>query len=179
VTHRIDDATRTEYPIWNHDEIIRKNVIAYNGDVQTGAWFAQMIDQRNWPAAMQKGGSGKPLQIPDDNAAEYLAKVIRDQLKGLTLEKLNLRMENNVYAVAQGQRLILWGALFVRHAYYDALDKVQSELGLEKGSTVEQLQFAGAGNSLDFRVPVDSPVLKRNCYPQGAVSGVRLGVIER
>ena len=158
-TPRIDDRKAKE-PVWNHDITVRNNVIAYNRDAQTAGWFATG-DERHWPANSARRKNGKPA------AADALC-----------LEKLNLTMRDNLYGVQPGQKLFQWGCLFPNfsaHVYED-LAQVREELGLEKGSRVDQLEFAGSCLTLDFRVDAGSSALKAKCYPQGDVPGVKLGV---
>lgn len=171
-TPRIGD--RKQYPVWNHHQIIRNNIIAYNG-IQTGAWFAQP-DERHWPSSMQKGTAANVQKIENDIAKDYLSKDNLEQPKGLSLEKLSITMENNFYAVTESQKLIQWGS-FRSKRMYDTLGDIQKELNLEKGSTVGMFNFSGSVANRDFRVPANSPAVKMNCYPQGEVPGVRLGVL--
>jgi hypothetical protein len=48
-----------EVAVWNHDQIIRNNVFAFNRDAQVWGWF-DIADERHWPAcfAGEKGGRG-------------------------------------------------------------------------------------------------------------------------
>ena len=156
-TPRIDDRSK-EVPVWNHDIIVRSNVIAYNRDAQTAGWFATK-DGRHWPLAMQAAAAAE--EKPGD----------------LHLEKLGLVMDGNVYYAAPGQSLFQWGCLFpgFSRKVYGDLSEVARELGLERGSRVHELAFAGNGLILDFRLPADSPALAMGCYPKGSVPAVRLG----
>ena len=150
-TPRIED--RKSVPVWNHDHIIRNNVIALNRDAQTWGWF-DISDNRNWPA---RGG--------DSNA------------DGLSLEKLALSLSDNLYFAAPGAELFNWGAAWKQNKRYQSLEQVQEELGLEQGSKSAEFtvnDFSG----LDFRVPADSPAVKMRCYPHGKVPGVQLGILE-
>ena len=150
-TPRIDD--RKSVPVWNHDHIIRNNVIALNRDAQTWGWF-DISDNRHWPA---KGG--------DSNA------------DGLSLEKLALTLRDNLYFAGPGAELFNWGVAWKQNKRYQRLEQVQEELGLEQGSKLAEFtvnDFSG----LDFRVPADSPAVKMRCYPQGNVPGVKLGTLE-
>jgi hypothetical protein len=45
-TNRIDG--EKDVPIWNHDEVIRDNVLAYNVSSQVAGWF-DVADERCWP----------------------------------------------------------------------------------------------------------------------------------
>lgn len=165
-TPRIEDASaeaedRPDYPIWNHDEIIRSNVLAYNRDAQVWGWF-DVGDQRHWPAAMQ-----------------HQATIEREERQpaGLTLEKLNLTFQDNFYYAGPGQGLFNWGTTWdERSRRYSSLDEVRAELKLDGGSVVTEPDFADL-TARDLRVPAGSALLSMGCYPKGEVPGVRLGVM--
>jgi len=165
-TPRIEDShreeeDRREHPIWTHDETIRNNVLAYNRDAQVWGWF-DIGDQRHWPAAMQV-----PAEIEREG---------QGQPAGLSLEKLNLTFQNNVYFAAPNQGLFTWGTAWDEmHRSYASLDEVRADLKLDSGSVVAEPDFADM-TSRDFRVPADSPIITKGCYPQGEVPGVKLGV---
>jgi hypothetical protein len=150
-TPRIDN--RKSEPVWNHDHIIRNNVIALNRDAQTWGWF-DIPDNRHWPA---KGG--------DSNA------------DGLSLEKLALTLRDNLYFTGPGDSLFNWGATWKQNKRYQRLEQVQKELGLEQGSKSAEFTVNDF-SSLDFRVPANSPAIEMQCYPQGNVPGVKLGILE-
>jgi len=150
-TPRIE--SRTSEPVWNHDHIIRNNVIALNRDAQTWGWF-DIPDNRHWPA---KGG--------DSNA------------DGLSLEKLALTLRDNLYFTGPGDGLFNWGATWKENKRYQRLEQVQKELGLEQGSKSAEFTVNDF-SSLDFRVPANSPAIEMRCYPQGQVPGVQLGILE-
>jgi len=150
-TPRIDD--RKSVPVWNHDHIIRNNVIALNRDAQTWGWF-DIPDNRHWPA---KAG--------DSNA------------DGLSLEKLALTLRDNLYFAAPGAELFNWGVAWKENKRYQSLEQVQEELGLEQGSMLTEFTVNDF-SALDFRVPADSPAVKMRCYPQGKIPGVQLGILE-
>lgn len=150
-TSRIDD--RKSEPIWNHDDVIRNNVIAYNRDAQTWGWF-DISDNRHWPA---RDGKAEP--------------------NGLTLEKLALGLKDNLYWADPGQGLFNWGVTWKEHKEYRQLDDVRDALNLEQGSRTVELVFRDF-SAVDLRVPKDSPVLTMRCYPQGNVPGVQLGTFE-
>jgi hypothetical protein len=165
-----DDEERKDYPIWNHDEIIRSNVLAYNRDAQCWGWF-DIGDQRHWPAAMQNPATLEGPE-PDDDEPER-------QPTGLTLEKLKLNFENNIYFAAPGQGLLNWGVTWDEmRRLYTSLGEVRGELALERESVVAQPGFADI-TTRDFRVPADSLLLRMGCYPEGEVPGVKLGIADR
>ena len=150
-TPRIDD--RKSEPVWNHDQVIRHNVIAYNRDAQTQGWF-DISDNRHWPA---RDGRAEP--------------------DGLTLGKLSLGLKDNLYWADPGQGLFNWGVTWKEHKEYRQLDDVRDALNLEQGSRTVELVFKDF-SAVDLRVPKDSPVLTMRCYPQGNVPGVQLGTFE-
>ena len=128
-------------------------VIALNRDAQTWGWF-DMPDNRHWPA---KDG--------DSNA------------DGLSLEKLALRLRDNLYFAGPGAELFNWGVTWNKNKRYQSLEQVREELGLEQGSKSAEFTVNDF-SALDFRVPADSPAVKMRCYPQGKVPGVQLGILE-
>lgn len=165
-----------EVRIWNHDQIIRNNVLAYNRDAQTWGWF-DINDERHWPAALQEK---KPEtgQAAADIARDYAAKDKDGEPVGLSLETLKLTFANNLYAVQDGQGLFNWGVTWKRHKLNPTLDAVRRELKLEQGSIVAPFLF-GDYLTRDFRVPPDSPAIRLRCYPRGQVPGVQLGALRR
>jgi hypothetical protein len=153
---------RVEHPIWNHDEVIRSNVIALNRDAQVWGWF-DVRDERHWPAAMQTGEQKAPA---------------KEQPKDLSLEKLKLQFRDNVYCAAQGQGLFNWGVAWRRNKRYTGLGEVRQELNLEEGGVIAEPRFADP-TARDFRIPADSEILAMGCYPRGEVPGVTLGITPR
>ena len=145
-----------EEKVWNHDEVIRGNVFAYNRDAQTWGWF-DVPDQRIWPKAMQTGSG------PGEAAS-------------LSLEGLHLVLEDNVYATRDGEGLFHWGTEWQRHEHFTNLDAVREKLSLEKDSVSAPFVFADYSTH-DFRVPADSAALKLGAYPQGSVPDCRLGTV--
>ncbi len=171
MTPLIDDKSKRW--IWTHDQIIRNNVIAYNRDAQTWAWF-DIGDQRHWPAAIQVTAEKENGEAAQDVAGEYKTRDLSGVPVGLSLEKLKLTFENNLYSAQPWQGLFHWGVPWKRHKKYRTLSEVQSELKLEKGSESSQFSFEDY-LTRDFRVPVESTALKKGCYPKGEVPGVKLG----
>ncbi len=149
-TGRID---KPEEAVWNHDQAIRNNVLAYNVSSQLAGWF-DVKDQRHWPRTMQQ--------------AEGAAAA-------LSLESLKLIVSGNVYARHPAERLVQWGTTWGRHQYYDTLEAFSAELKLEQNGKEVDLPFADP-TVKDYRLPAGNAVL-RNCMPRGAIPGVRLGEI--
>jgi hypothetical protein len=161
-TPRIDRAagakTRrsAEEPIWNHDEVIRNNIFAFNRDAQVWGWF-DVNDGRPWPRSAAQSQPTGQAGAPADLAA------------------LHLQFVDNVYAVAPGQGLFNWGVPWRRHAKYASLDNVRHELGIETGGQIAPLPFRDTA-ARDFRLPSQVPAIVRSCYPQGEVPSVVLGI---
>jgi parallel beta-helix repeat protein len=148
-TPRIDGPPEKEEPISNRDETITNNLIADNVVAQTSGWFGTG-DERHWPRALQQGKAES------------------------SLDKLNIRFANNLYAANAGQPLIVWGPLWGRHIVYSRLEDVRRALGFERGSRFAPARF-GNYAARDFRLPKESEAFRMHCYPRGEVPGVLLG----
>jgi parallel beta-helix repeat protein len=156
-------ANRKSEPVWNHDQIIRHNVLAFNRDAQVWGWF-DVADERHWPKSMQSA--------PKPSAEKPAEK--SPQPTGLSLEDLKLTFEGNLYCPGPGQDLFNWGVTWKKHKRYTSLDEVRKELSVDQGGQVTEFHV-GDYSALDFRVPSDSPAIKMGCYPRGPVPGVLLG----
>ena len=163
-------------PVWNHDQTLRSNLIAFNRDAQTWGWFDQ-DDTRHWPAAMQSTIPRQKGKAAQDMAAEYQARSREGHPVTATLEKLNLSHSNNLFFAAPGQGLFNWGVGWGHNREYPSLDDVRRELNLEAGSIVAD-PLMNDFLTRDFRVPAGSPAIKLGAYPKGEVPGTRLGWIE-
>jgi hypothetical protein len=155
-------------PVWNHDETVRNNIIACNRDGQIWGWF-DMKDNRHWPASAQSDGTA-----PGAGFASLTAKA-QNQPSGLTLEKLNLRFENNVYYAGPGQGWFGWGPTWTRHKSYSSLHDFQAELGIDTGSRVADPGFADL-MARDFRLKGAAMEQFKQCYPREPVPEVSLGI---
>ena len=162
--------------IWNHDQFMRNNVIAYNRDAQSWGWF-DMSDGRHWPAELRPPAAVKPPRPDQDVAGAYTAKNDRGQPTGLTLPQLKLNHGENLYFASTGQGLFNWGVAWGFNKKYKTLPDVQKELALEQGSETADPGFASY-LTRDFRVPANSPAIRMKAYPQGEVPDVKLGVLE-
>ena len=131
--------SRKSEPVWNHDNIIRNNVIAYNRDAQTWGWF-DVSDNRHWP-------------VQANESADKLS-----------LGKLSLTLRDNLYFAEPGAELFNWGVTWKKNKRYENLKQVQEELGLEKDSNVAEPGFEDL-SSMDLRVPADSDVIPREMFP--------------
>ena len=167
-----------EERVWNHDQIIRSNVLAYNRDAQAWGWF-DINDQRHWPAKMQEAKAAAPTKATaqPDIAAAYGAKTETAMFDAMSLEKLAIRFENNFYARDSSDAqsgLLNWGTAWKRNRKYTDFAALRSELGFEKAGA--EGEFAMRDYlTRDFRVPANSPVWKMKAYPLGEVPGVLLG----
>jgi hypothetical protein len=161
-TARIDQ--KSERPIWNHDEVIRRNIIALNRDAQIWGWF-DMKDGRHWPAEANehmatRGGDAKES---DRNPT------------GLKLEMLRLSFVENVYFAEPGQGWFEWGVSWGSHKSYPNLKDFQSGLGIDAGSRAFDPGFADL-RAMDCRLSDEAMATVEQCYPQRPVPGVILGV---
>lgn len=174
-TPTIDDPA--ECPVWNHDERIHHNLILRNRDAQVWGWF-DIADQRHWPGSLQTTNQSvvSTAAKPGDIAGAYGAKDRRSQPQGLTLERLALRFEHNVYLAGPGQRWFEWGPSWARHQSYPGIAEFRAALGIDTGSQTLDLTFAEA-RQLDFRLSRAEMERVAECYPRGPVPGVTLGVL--
>jgi parallel beta-helix repeat protein len=136
-TPRID--SRKSEPVWNHDQIIRHNVLAYNRDAQVWGWF-DMSDERHWPRSMQAALKSPPPA-------------------GLSLEDLKLAFEGNLYGPGPGQDLFNWGVTWKKHQRYASLDEMRKELAVDQHSEMAEFHVKDY-SAWDFRVPTNSPAVK-------------------
>jgi hypothetical protein len=167
-----------ERATWNHDEVIRNNVLAYNQDAQTWGWF-DVKDNRHLPRSLQSKTADAATRPKADMAADYSAKTNGGQPTGLSLETLNIRFESNIYSTLPGQRLFIWGTDWSNSKLiFDSLEPLLAKLNFEQGSQLVPIYFHDAG-SRDLRVEADSPAVKMDCYPHGTVPGVQLGIVAK
>jgi hypothetical protein len=153
-----------EIPVWNHDQVIRNNLIAFNRDAQVWGWF-DVKDGRHWPATGTNSVAVKDAARPADTAA----------LQHLTLESLHLRFDGNVYFAAPGQGLIAWGPAWTRCERYTALADFQ-KLGLDQRSEVADPGFHDL-TAGDYRLSQAQMDRLKHAYPRGEVPGVALGLL--
>ncbi len=152
-TPLIDD--EKERWIWNHDERISHNILALNRDAQVWGWF-DVDDGRHWPAALQDAAEKERGKAARDLAAKYRARDRVGAPAGLTLEKLAITFENNLYDARPWQGLFHWGVDWKRHRRYAMLGDVRAELKLENGGQATEFRVENL-QAHDFRVPADSP----------------------
>jgi hypothetical protein len=163
-------SNRTERAVWNHDELICSNIIAFNRDAQVAGWF-DVNDRRHWPG--QGAGANETEPARAERTGDSGAKVAADQPRNLTLEKLHLRLEGNVYWAAAGQRLVQWGPSWSEHRWFETVTDLRAALGIDpEGQTVEPA-FVDV-LSRDLRLAAGADPAVRSCYPRGAVPGVSL-----
>ena len=143
--------------VWNANQVIRHNVLAYNQEAQVWGWF-DMDDERLWPRALQT--QSHPAETPEQS---------------LSLEALNLSIAGNLYCPGPGQGLFNWGVTWKRHKRYQDLDTVRTQLGLAQHGWVAEFPAANIAG-LDLRLPANCSARLKQCYPRGMVPGVRLGI---
>jgi hypothetical protein len=155
-TPRIDK--KEEGPVWNHDQLIRNNIIAFNRDAQIWGWF-DMSDDRHWPAGSKSdaaAGQSSPAQP-------------------LSLEKLNLRFEQNVYFAGPGEGWFNWGTTWGRHTNYLSLADFRSALQVDNGGEVINPGFGNLA-ARDFRLSAQNMNSVKASYPRGPIPGVLVGI---
>ncbi|MBN2583690.1 MAG: right-handed parallel beta-helix repeat-containing protein [Planctomycetes bacterium] len=167
-TPRIDDAKKQW--VWNHDETVRRNILALNRDAQVWGWF-DIDDERHWPEAVWKPGRRESWRT-----AVQPADAVGRPPDDLRLEGLKIVFDGNLYHARPWQGLFHWGVTWKRHSKYATLDDLRQELTFEAGGRAADPGFADP-QSRDFRVPADSPALQMDCYPHGDVPGIRLGTL--
>jgi Right handed beta helix region len=153
-----------EEPVWNHDEEVVSNIIAFNRDAQIWGWF-DTRDNRHWPAKTIEAG---PV-AEDRNDSESSGS------GNLTLEKLKLRFDGNIYAAGAGQGWFDWGVTWTRHKSYSSLGDFQKDLRIDSNGRVLDPEFLNRVGG-DFRV--SRPIMAKlsGCYPQGLVPSVMMGI---
>lgn len=175
-TPRIDEVKGApEVAVWNHDQAIQNNVFAYNLDAAVWGWF-DVNDERHWPAKMQEK-KAENTQAAQDIAKLYGAKNDQGQPVALTLKKLNIKFDNNLYAVAENQGVFNWGTAWKRNKKYLNLGNLRRELGFEPNGLLEPFEFPDY-LTRNFVIPAGSPAFKLHAYPRAPVPGVELGVLE-
>jgi Right handed beta helix region/Chondroitinase B len=165
-----------EEPIWNHDDTIVRNIIAFNRDAQIWGWF-DTEDGREWPVKIREQQTIRTNDTaePADIAGPYVAGKSDGQPRGLSLKQLHLRFEDNVYQAGLGQGWFEWGVTWRLRKSYANLKDFQTALGLDKGGRVMTLAFANL-NALDYRLGAETMAALKSCYPQGPIPDVILGM---
>jgi hypothetical protein len=149
-TPTIED--RAERPVWNHDNVIRSNLIVLNRDAQVWGWF-DVADDRHWPGT-ESPRRGEPQQM--------------------NLQALRLQFVGNIYSTGPGHGLFRWGTPWRRRANYSSLDEFRSALGIDIDGRVMEPRFAGF-RQLDMRLPAEAFHELAGAYPREPVPGVKLG----
>lgn len=155
-----------EAPVWNHDQRIQHNIIAFNRDAQIWGWF-DMKDGRHWPAAgkthnrVATGAEPTPSERPD-------------QPQALSLKELRLRFEDNVYFAVPGQGWFEWGVSWGRHKSYPTLGGFQADLGVDTGGQVLDPAFSDM-SARDYRLSRQAMDRLAQDYHKGQIPGVVLG----
>ncbi len=167
-TPRIGD--KKSVPVWNHDQLIQHNIIAFNRDAQIWGWF-DVKDNRHWPASSATPNApGAETKKPNPDGTT-------GQQTGLTLQDLRLRFQENVYFADPGQGWFEWGVTWGKHAGYPNLESFRSALGIDTRSRAVAPEFS-AISARDFRLrPQQMEDLKAN-YPHGPVPGAVLGATQ-
>jgi hypothetical protein len=161
---------RKERPVWNHDETIRRNIIAFNRDAQVWGWF-DVKDNRHWPAA----SNASVVAGAEARAATAAPQASTTQPNGLSLEKLGLRLLENVYFAAPAQGWFNWGVSWGGHKRYQSLSEFQTDLRIDSAGMVLDPGFENTAAS-DYRLRADVMAQLKEHYPVGPVPDAILGV---
>lgn len=166
---------RKEVAVWNHDQIIRNNIIALNRDAQVWGWF-DMKDNRHWPAGTQTQVATKASQLkPENIAADYVAKSDKGQPVGLSLEKLHLSFSNNVYFVRPPQGWFNWGPSWTRNERFSSLTDFQTGLAIDVGGRGIDPEFVNV-SAFDLRLKGSAWESCRHAYPTSSIPGALTGL---
>jgi hypothetical protein len=162
---------RQEVPVWNHDELIRRNMIVFNRDAQIWGWFDE-TDERHWPSGARTmehlAQQAEKTNPPDPSQSPPTS---------LTLKDLRLRFEDNVYFAGPGQGWFHWGVTWHRHKSYNGLEEFRRELLIDVGSKALEPPFSDP-LARDFRLSRAALNDLSPSYPQGPVPGIMLGAKE-
>jgi hypothetical protein len=159
-----------EEPIWNHNQVYKNNVLAFNKNSQIRGSFANNLE-RMVPKALQN-------KQPNNKHEDSVVLAAKDyesrrravgQPVGLSLEKLNIKVDNNIYWGDSIPTLYQW-----TEKRYKKLEDVNNDLKFEANGKTIDPQFAD-WEKLDLRVPKGSALIGRRCYPEGRIPGVKLG----
>jgi hypothetical protein len=151
-----------EVPIWNHDEVIRDNLIVNNLAAQVQGWF-DIFTERHWPRAMQTG------KAEGDKARQDLVP------PGLALEDLKITFQGNIYALAPTQPFFIWGADWKRRQVFTDLPSLTNALGFEGKGSRTLPAFTVDMARRDFRLPRDLFNVVARAYPRSPVPDCLLG----
>jgi len=165
-TPRSDGTTGPEVPVWNHDEVVRNNLIAGNRTAQVQGWF-DIDTERHWPKALQAGQTARG-RAKADVAAGYRAR--QDGVPpGLTLADLKLSLQGNLYALAPGEPFFIWGANWQRKQSFTNLVELGQALGFEDTHSRILPPLPVDEAKRDFRLPLDHPAITAGVYPVGKI----------
>jgi len=159
---------KEEEAVWNHDQQIRHNIIAFNRDAQVWGWF-DMKGGWHWPA--NSGTTSADDKIPAVSSAEQRGRVSTNR----DLESLKLSFQENIYFAALGQGWFEWGVTWGRHKSYKSLDEFQKDLHIDIAGKVFNPDFADA-RARDYRVSRQTMKTLEQNYPQGAIPIALLGL---
>ena len=163
--------TRKAEAIWPHDNIVRNNIIAFNTNSQVRG--SLLNRERLLPAAIQQALIEKRIVIRTANTAARENPAQEGQPVGLSLEKLNITVNNNIYWGDSEQDVCQWGDL-----RFKSIGEVNKDLQFESNGRLVDPMF-GDWKNLDLRIPAEDPLITMGFYPRGEVPGVKLGVIKK
>ncbi len=172
-TPPIDGAKGPEVAVWNHDEVVRNNLLVNNHSAEVQGWF-DIDTERHWPKAMQTG-KGDAKKAREDVAAGYQAKT--DGVPaGLSLEDLKITFQDNVYAHTANQPFFIWGVDWKPRKMFKDVPSLIAALGFETQSSQMLSSFLVDVAKRDFRLPKEFLEIVKQAYPQGKVPDCAMGI---
>jgi hypothetical protein len=165
-TPRIDGTQGPEIAIWNHDEVVRNNLLVNNHNAEVQGWF-DIGTERHWPRAMQTG-RGNATKARADMAAGYQAQT--DGVPpGLSLEDLKITFQNNIYAHASNQPFFIWGVNWKPKKEFRDIPTLARTLGFEGQASQMLSALPVNAAKRDFRLPEALHKAVQQAYPRGRV----------
>lgn len=172
-TPRIDGSQGPEVAIWNHDEVVRDNLIVNNRSGQVQGWF-DIATERHWPKAMQTGNRNS-TKAKEDVAAGYQARTDGVPV-GLSLEDLKISFQDNVYEVATNQPFFIWGVDWKPKKAFKNIPSLTESLGFEGQDSRMLASFPVDTVKRDFRLPKALFEVVKKAYPQGRIPDCSMGM---
>jgi hypothetical protein len=172
-TPPIDGSKGPEVPVWNHDEVVRNNLLVNNHSAEVQGWF-DIGTERHWPKAMQTG-RGDKSKAREDVAAGYQARA--DGVPaGLSLEDLKITFQDNLYAHVPNQPFFIWGVDWKPKKMFKDIPSLIAALGFETQASQMLSAFQVDAAKRDFRLSKEFLEVVKQAYPQGKVPDCVMGI---
>ena len=126
-TPRIDN--RKSEPVWNHDQTIRHNVLAFNRDAQVWGWF-DVSDERHWPKSHRSDAARRFFRSPCGGirtcpCGHTTSAAVAGETSSSTSRAIST-------APTPGQDLFNWGVTWKKHKRYANLDELRQDLSVDQ-----------------------------------------------